>query len=217
MKTFVVIGLGQFGTAVALELSRLGHEVLALDEHEDAVQEIADEVTHAVTGDARDPAVLRALGVRNYDCAVVAVGGDIGGSALITLNLKEQGVKRVICKAQSDVHQKMLMKIGADRVVFPEYDMGLKVAQGLSSSSVLNFIELSEDYGIVETEPPASWRGRTIQELDVRARYKVTIIAVRRGEEEALTVAPGASFRLESGDAVVILGRTEDVNRLQDL
>ena len=217
MKTFVVIGLGQFGSAVALELSDLGHEVLALDEREEYVQEIADKVTHAVAGDARDPAVLRALGVRNYDCAVVAVGEDVGTSALITLNLKELGVKRVICKAQSSVHQKILEKIGADRVVFPEYDVGVKLAQGLSSSNVLNFIELSEDYGIVETKIPKEWSGRTIQELDVRARYKVTIIAVRRGEEEALTVAPGASFRLESGDAVVILGRTEDINRLQEL
>ena len=210
MKTFVVIGLGRFGSAVALELSELGHEVLALDERESYVQEIANKVTHAVAGDARDPAVLRALGVRNYDC-------DVGNSALITLNLKELGVKRVICKAQSDIHRKILEKIGADRVVFPEYDMGVKLAQGLSSSNVLNFIELSDDYGIVETKIPKSWSGKTIQELDVRARHKVTIIAVRRGEEEALTVAPGASFRLESGDAVVILGRTEDINRLQDL
>ena len=217
MKTFVVIGLGRFGSAVATELSSLGHEVLALDDSEENVEKVADKVTHAVTGDARDPAVLRALGVRNYDCAVVAVGVDVGTSALITLNLKELGVRQVICKAQSHVHRKVLEKIGADRVVFPEYEMGVKLAQGLSSSNVLNFIELSEDYGIVETKIPKEWSGRTIQELDVRARYKVTIIAVRRGEEEALTVAPGASFRLESGDAVVILGRTEDVNRLQDL
>ena len=217
LKTFVVIGLGQFGSAVALELSRLGHEVLALDEHEEYVQEVADQVTHAVTGDARDPAVLRSLGVRNYDCAVVAVGGDIGSSALITLNLKEQGVKQVICKAQSDVHQKMLMKIGADRVVFPEYDMGLKVAQGLSSSSVLNFIELSDDYGIVETEPPAAWRGRTIRELDVRAKYRVNLIAVRKEGAEDFNVTPGPDTRIEAGDTVVAVGRTEDINGLQDL
>ena len=217
LKTFVVIGLGRFGTAVATELSSLGHEVLALDDSEENVEKVADKVTHAVTGDARDPAVLRALGVRNYDCAIVAVGVDIGTSALVTLNLKELGVRRVICKAQSHVHRKVLEKIGADRVVFPEHEMGVKLAQGLSSSNVLNFIELRDDYGIVETKIPKSWSGKTIQELDVRARHKVTIIAVRRGEEEALTVAPGASFRLESGDAVVILGRTEDINRLQDL
>ena len=205
MKTFVVIGLGRFGSAVAV------------DEREDHVQRVAEKVTHAVTGDARDPSVLRALGVRNYDCAVVAVGDDIGNSALITLNLKEIGVKRVICKAQSHVHRKVLEKIGADRVVFPEHEMGVKLAQGLSSSNVLNFIELSEDFGIVETAVPKEWHYETIQNLDVRARYKVNIIAVRRGKDGALNVAPGASYVIEPGDAVVALGRTEDINHLQDL
>ena len=217
MKTFVVIGLGRFGTAVATELSSLGHEVLALDGSEENVQKVADRVTHAVTGDARDPAVLRALGVRNYDCAIVAVGDDVGNSALITLNLKELGVKQVICKAQSHVHRKVLEKIGADRVVFPEHEMGVKLAQGLSSSSVLNFIELSDDFGIVEIAIPREWQGKTIQELDVRNRYHVNIIAMRRGKSEELNVAPGASYVMENGDVAVTLGRTEDINRLQDL
>lgn len=217
MKTFVVIGLGRFGTAVATELSALGHEVLALDGEEENVQKVADQVTHAVTGDARDPAVLRALGVRNYDCAIVAVGDDVGNSALITLNLKDLGVKQVICKAQSHVHRKVLEKIGADRVLFPEHEMGVKLAQGLSSSSVLNFIELSEDYGIVEIAAPKVWLGKTLKELDVRARYHVNIIAIRRGSGEDLNIAPGADCRLESGDVAVTLGRNDDINRLQDL
>lgn len=217
MKTFVVIGLGRFGTAVATELCTLGHEVLAVDGREENVQAAADKVTHAVMGDARDPAVLKALGVRNYDCAIVAVGDDVGNSALITLNLKEIGVKEVIAKAQSHVHRKVLEKIGADRVVFPEHEMGVKLAQGLSSSNVLNFIELSEDFGIVETAVPKEWHYETIQNLDVRARYKVNIIAVRRGKDGALNVAPGASYVIEPGDAVVALGRTEDINHLQDL
>ena len=217
MKTFVVIGMGQFGTAVATELSALGHEVLALDGEEENVQKVADQVTHAVTGDARDPAVLRALGVRNYDCAIVAVGDDVGNSALITLNLKDLGVKRVICKAQSHVHRKVLEKIGADRVLFPEHEMGVKLAQGLSSSSVLNFIELSEDYGIVEIAIPRAWQGQTIRDLDIRARYHVNIIAIRRGAEGELNIAPGAEYQLESGDVVVTLGRNDDINRLQDL
>ena len=148
---------------------------------------------------------------------MVAVGDDIGNSALITLNLKEIGVKRVICKAQSHVHRKVLEKIGADRVVFPEHEMGVKLAQGLSSSNVLNFIELSEDFGIVETAVPKEWHYETIQNLDVRARYRVNIIAVRRGKDGALNVAPGASYVIEPGDAVVALGRTEDINHLQDL
>ena len=217
MKTFVVIGLGRFGNAVATELCTLGHEVLAIDADPEKVQKVVDLVTHAVTGDARDAAVLRALGVRNYDCAIVATGNDVGNSALITLNLKEVGVKQVVCKAQSHVHRKVLEKIGADRVIFPEHEMGLKLAQGLSSSNVLNFIELSEDFGIVETAVPKEWHYETIQNLDVRARYKVNIIAVRRGKDGALNVAPGASYVIEPGDAVVALGRTEDINHLQDL
>lgn len=217
MKTFVVIGLGRFGTAVAVELSELGHEVLAVDCVEERVQGVADQVTHAVSGDARDPAVLRTLGVRNYDCAVVAVGGDVGNSALITLNLKELGVERVICKAKSHVHRKVLEKIGADRVVFPEHEMGVKLAQGLSSSNVLNFIELSDDFGIVETAIPREWHNKTIRELNVRARYHVNIIAMRRSGSGELDVAPGPDYAMQPGDTAVALGRSEDVNRLQDL
>lgn len=219
MKTFVVIGLGRFGYAVATELSALGHEVLAIDSQEDNVQIIADQVTHAVVGDARDPAVLRAMGVRNYDCAVVAVGDDVGNSALITLNLKELGMKEVICKAQSHVHRKVLEKIGADRVVFPEHEMGVKLAQGLSSSNVFNFIEVSDDYGIVELAVPSSWRYHTIRELDVRNTFHVNIIAVRKGKTQDcdLDVAPGADYVLESGDHVVALGRSEAINLLHEV
>ena len=215
MKTFVVIGLGRFGTAIARELSALGHEVLAMDLAEDKVQRVADKVTHAVVGDARDINVLKALGVRNFDCAVVAMGSDVGNSALVTLNLKELGLKRVVCKAQSHVHQRVLEKIGADRVIFPEHEMGVKLAQGLSSSSVLNFIEFSEDYGIVELAIPRSWQGKTIRELDVRNAFHVNIIAVRKaGVPNSLDVAPGAKYILEAGDNVVAVGRSEDINRL---
>ncbi len=218
MKTFVVIGLGRFGTAVARELSALGHEVLAVDEDEEAVEKVADRVTHAVCGDARDAGVLKALGVRNYDCAVVAVGGDVGNSALITLNLKEQGIKEVVCKAQSHVHQRVLEKIGADRVIFPEHEMGVKVAQGLSSSNVLNFIEVSEDFGIVELEAPKSWLGKTVKELDIRNKHRVNVIAVRKAAQGGqLQVAPIAEYVLEQGDRVVALGRNEDTNLLHEV
>ncbi len=218
MKTFVVIGLGRFGTAIARELSALGHEVLAIDVAEEKVQRVADKVTHAVIGDARDINVLNALGVRNFDCAVVALGSDVGNSALITLNLKELGVKQVVCKAQSHVHQRVLEKIGADRVIFPEHEMGVKLAQGLSSSNVLNFIEFSEDYGIVELASPKSWHGKTIRELDVRNAFHVNIIAVRKADQPgALNVAPGAGCVLEAGDNVVAVGRSEDINRLHEV
>lgn len=218
MKTYVVIGLGRFGTAVATELCRLGHEVLAIDGSEDRIQNIADQVTHAVAGDARDPAVLRALGVRNYDCAIVAAADDVGSSALVTMNLKELGVKKVICKAQSHVHWKVLQKIGADMVVFPEYEMGMKLAQNLSSSNILNFIELSEDYGIVELAAPKSWQGHSIRELNVRAKYKVNLIAIRRnGNEHDLQMTPGADYVISPDDVIVTLGRYEDIDLLHEL
>ena len=218
MRTYVVIGLGRFGTAVATELCRLGHEVLAIDESEDRVQSISSQVTHAVAGDARDPAVLRALGVRNYNCAIVAVADDVGNSALITMNLKELGVRQVIAKAQSHVHQKVLQKIGADKVVFPEHEMGMKLAQNLSSSNILNFIELSDDFGIVELAVPKAWVGQSLRGLDVRAKYRVNIIAIRRGgDEHDLEVAPGADYVLAAGDVVVTLGRNEYIDRLHDL
>lgn len=218
MKTFVVIGLGRFGTSIARELSALGHEVLAIDVAEDRVQKVADKVTHAVIGDARDIQVLNALGVRNFDCAVVAMGSDVGNSALVTLNLKELGLKQVVCKAQSHVHQRVLEKIGADRVIFPEHEMGVKLAQGLSSSSVLNFIEFSEDYGIVELTCPKSWHGKTLRELDVRNAFHVNIIAVRKEDTpNTLNVAPGAACILEAGDNVIAVGRSEDINRLNEV
>lgn len=217
MKTYVIIGLGRFGTAVATELCGLGHEVLAIDDSEDRVQSIANLVTHAVSGDARDPAVLRALGVRNYDCAIVAVADDVGNSALITMNLKEIGVKEVIAKAQSHVHQKVLQKIGADKVVFPEHETGVKLAQHLSSSSILNFIELSDDFGIVELATPKAWQGHSLSELNVRARYGVNVIAIRKGESEDLEVAPGGDYVLGAGDVVVTLGRNEAISILHEL
>jgi trk system potassium uptake protein len=212
MKNFVVIGLGRFGTAVARELYELGNDVLGLDTNSENVENIADYVTHAVTGDGRDPEVLRALGVSDYDCAVVAVGSDVGSSALITMRLKEAGVPQVVCKAQSHVHQRLLEKIGADRVIFPEHEMGIKVAQGLARSNILNFIELSPEYGLVDVDLPRGWAGHTIRDLDIRAKYKVNVIAVRRGSD--FHVSPGADWIIIEGDKLVVLGADSDIAAL---
>ena len=208
MKNFVVIGLGRFGTAVARELYEVGNDVLGLDTNSENVENIADYVTHAVTGDGRDPEVLRALGVADYDCAVVAVGSDVGSSALITMRLKEAGVPQVVCKAQSHVHQRLLEKIGADRVIFPEHEMGIKVAR----SNILNFIELSPEYGLVDVDLPRGWAGHTIRDLDIRAKYKVNVIAVRRGSD--FHVSPGADWIMIEGDKLVVLGADSDIAAL---
>ncbi len=217
MKTFVVIGLGRFGRAVATELCKLGCEVMAIDAQEEPVQAIVEEVTHAACGDARDPEVLRALGVRNYQCAIVASGADVGTSALITLNLKELGLSQIICKAQSHTHRKVLEKIGADKVIFPEHESGVKLAQGLSFSNILNYIELSEDYSVMELQPPKSWLGRSILEMDVRNAYHVNVIAVRKPKTHEMMVAPGANYVMEAGDILVTLGRNADMDKLHDL
>lgn len=206
MKSYVVIGLGRFGTAVATELCAQGSEVLAIDTDQANVQAVADLVTHAVVADARDPGVLRSLGVRNFDCAVVAVGSDVGGSALITMLLKELEVPQVLCKAQSHVHRRVLEKIGADRVVFPEHEMGVKLAQGLTHSNILNFIELSEQYGIVEATPPRQWQGMTLKEVDVRRNFQVNIVAIRDDISGEMMVTPSGDYVMRETDTLFLLG-----------
>ncbi len=215
MKSFLIIGMGRFGASLAQELCELGNEVLAVDMQEELIQSVSPLVTHAVIADARDKEVLRELSPRSVDCAVVAIGNDIGSSALITLNLKELGVERVVAKAASHTHRKVLEKIGADRVVFPEYEMGTKLAHSLSSSNVLNFIELSEDASIVEIATPRNWVGKNLRELDVRNVYGVNVIALRRAGR--MLIAPGANEPLQASDVVVVLGQDKNVNRLQDL
>jgi trk system potassium uptake protein TrkA len=212
-KTYVVIGLGKFGMTVATRLYELGNEVLAIDCLAENVQRIENRVTYAVVGDARDEEVLRSLGVRNYDCAVVAMGSDLATSVVVTLNLKELGIPKILCKATDDVQKKALEKIGADRVVIPEREMGVKLAQALSSSSVLDYIELSNDCGIVEIPTPETWAGKTIRELNIRAKYGVNVIAYKR--DGAINVAPGGDYTLEEQDVLVVLGKTEQLAKLK--
>lgn len=213
-KSFLIVGLGRFGSSLALELCALGHEVLALDIRGEAVQPLADRVTHAVVGDARDPDVLSSIGARNFDCAVVAAGSDLGISALITLNLKELQGPKVVGKANSEVHAKVLKKIGADLVVFPEREMALRLAHSLASSDILNFIELSDEYSIVERMVPPEWVGKSIVQLDIRAKWKLTVIAVRTGEK--MNVAPDRDFVFQSPeDCLVVLGHNKDIDRLE--
>ena len=213
MKTYVVIGMGRFGTAVATRLYELGNEVLIIDMRTDCIQHIADRVTHAVTGDATDEDVLRALGVGNYDCAIVSIGSDLAASILVTLNLKDLGVPAVICKASDEGYKRALERVGADRVVIPEREMGVKLAQNLTSSSILDFIELSPDYGIAELSVPADWVGKSLRELNIRAKYGVTVLAFRK--EDRLNVQPGPEEPVGPGTVAIVLGSNEQLSRLQ--
>jgi len=214
-KQFAVIGLGRFGTSVAKTLTALGHEVLALDKNEHAVHDIMNEVTQAVQADAREEETLRALGVRNLDVAVVAIGDDLEANILITLMLKEIGIPYVVAKAQTAQHGKVLEKIGADKIVYPEKDMGIRLANNLIRTNVMDFIELSLDYSIFEIIAPSKFVNKSIGELNLRAVYKINVVAIKRGIDQ-IVIAPGANAVVEEKDIMVIVCNKKALSKLPD-
>ncbi len=214
-KQFIVIGLGRFGQSVAKTLFQMGYDVLAVDEDEDAVQEIADSVTHAVQMDATDEYALRTLGIRNFDIAVVSIGTNIQSSIMVTLNLKEAGIKKVVAKATNEMHAKLLNKIGADRVVLPELDMGIRVAHNLVSANILDVIELSPDYSIVEVTAPTQWYDKDIKTIDARAKYGINIMAIKTMDD--INVSPRASDLIREGDVLVVIGAIDDLSKIESL
>ena len=195
MKSYIVVGLGRFGTEVARQLCALGGEVLAVDSNEELVNQISNDVTHAVVADARDKSVLRAL--------------------LATMNLKELGVPKIVCKAHDETHRQVLLKLGADEVVIPEKENAARLARSLSSPNVLEYIELSEEYGIIEVPAPKRWLDKTLKELNVRAKLGVNIIAVERGSK--IDVSPAADYRIMEGDIMVVLGDADALSTVQKL
>ena len=217
MKSFLVIGLGRFGAAVAQELSALGQEVLALDIDAENVQHIADQVTQAIQGDAQDEAVLRSVGARNFDCCVVAVGADMEASILITMMLKEMGAKKIIAKAMTPIHARVLERVGADRVVLPEIDMGQRLAQRLARTNVVDYIGVSDEFSIVEIHPPRSWVGNSLGKLGVRAKHQINVLAIRHGEGGQVDVNPQPDKVIGPDDLLIVIGTNEQVNSVVEL
>ena len=215
MKSYIVIGLGRFGSEVARQLCAQGCEVLAMDTGSEQVQRVANDVTHAVVGDARDKEVLRALGARNFDCAIVAIGNSLADSVLATMNLKELGLPKVVCKAHDETHRQVLRKLGADQVVIPEQEQAVRLAKSLATPNVLDFIELSEDCGIIEVPAPKAWVGKNLRELNVRAKLGVNIIAIRRGED--INVSPSPEDPIAPKDVMVVLGDSAALKAVQKL
>ncbi len=214
-KQFVVIGLGRFGITVAKTLYSLGHDVLALDNDEDKVQEIADYVTHSAQVDATDENALKSLGIRNFDVAVVTIGGNIQGSVMATLLVKELGIEYIVAKAHNDLHAKVLNKIGADRVVLPEKDMGIRVAHNLVSASILDYIELSPDHSIMELKVLKEWVGKNLTELGLRSVHNINVIAIKR--ENNINISPINKESLKIDDIIIAIGYNEDLKRLEEL
>ncbi|MBR7553523.1 potassium channel family protein [Allobacillus sp. GCM10007491] len=212
-KLYGVIGLGRFGGSVCLELAREGFEVLALDRDEDRVNEFKDIATHAVIGDSMDEQTLIDLGFKNIDHVIVAIGDNVHASILTTLILEELGIKRITVKAQNDYHEKILNKIGADHVVHPERDMGKRIAHSIVSSNILDYIELSDEYSVVEVKVGSKMNDKTIQELDVRARFGCNIVAIKRGKD--VNVSPMADEVLKLGDILIVIGSDKDISRFE--
>lgn len=215
MKSYIVVGLGRFGSQVARELCRLGCEVLAMDVDGELVSQIAGDVTHAVVGDGQDKGVLRALGAADFDCAIVAIGDDLAASVLTTMNLKELGIPHIICKAHDVTHRRVLEKLGANRVVIPEQEHADRLARSLSSPNVLDYIELSDDYGIIEVPAPKSWSGKNLRELNIRAKLGVNVLAIRR--DGRINVSPAADFAIAEADILVVLGDSMALKKVQKL
>ena len=215
MKSYIVIGLGKFGSQAAKRLCELGCEVLAIDRNGELVQPISNLVTQAVVGDARDKEVLRALGAKDFECAIVAIGDNLADSVLATMNLKELGVPYIVCKASDETHRQVLMKLGADKVVIPEQEHADRLAKNLSSPNVLDYIELSDECGIIEIPAPKGWQGKSLKELNVRAKLGVNIIAIKQGSK--INVSPAADYRIEEADIMVVLGDTAALTAVQKL
>ncbi|KXS48128.1 MAG: trk system potassium uptake protein TrkA [Halanaerobium sp. 4-GBenrich] len=214
MKQFVVVGLGRFGVSVATTLAENGHDVLAIDRDPEKVQAISGDVTHAVEADATDEEALKTLGVRNFDVAVVSIGDNVSANILCTLILKELGVPYVIVKAPDKLHGKVLSKVGADRIVYPERDMGVRIAQNLISSNVLDYIEFAPEYGVIEILASDNMIGKTLKELELRASFDVNVMAIKRGDQ--LYISPGAEDKIEIGDKLVLMGKNENLDKMRD-
>jgi len=208
-KQYAVIGMGRFGSSVAQSLSKMGYEVLAVDASEARIQMISHTVTHAIQADSTDEEAMRAIGMRNFDVVVVAIGQDIQASIMTTLLLKEMNVGMIIVKAQNELHGKVLTKIGADKIVFPERDMGLRVAHNLISPNILDHIELSDDYSIVEIRATSQMVGKNLRDLDIRARHRCNVMGIKT--DNKMNIAPHAEDLIRAGDVLVVVGKNSDL------
>jgi hypothetical protein len=208
---FFVAGLGRFGESVAVTLDRMGYDVMAMDKDEDVVQDLSDQLGYVVCADASDEKNLNAIGAGNADVAVVAIG-DLSASLLTTLLLKDMGVKRIVVKALDELHGKMLQKIGADKIVYSEKEMGIRVAHNLTSPGIVDYIEMNNNITVVTIHIPEEWVGKTLIDLDVRRKYHITVVAIRRQTENFINPRP--DMVMQAGDMLVILGDTSSIKEI---
>ena len=207
-KQYLVIGLGRFGSAVATTLQQQGMEVLAIDKNMECVEDHRSLLTEVVCADAMEMSVLEQVGASNFETAIVTIGGDVTASGTVTMLLKELGVKNVIVKSYDAFHGRMLTKLGADKIVFPERDMGQRIAHNLVSEKIMDFIELSPDYSLMEMRPYPEWIGKTLGELNLRAQHRINVVAVRSGEE--VNGLPDMHTCIRAGDVMLVVTDTAE-------
>lgn len=212
-KRFAVIGLGRFGASVARVLNDMGQQVLAVDNNADRVDALAPMLSHIVRADSTDPASLKSLRIWEYDVVVVAIGDDVEASVITCLNCRDLGVQMLVAKAQDDAHGRVLERLGVDRTVYPQRDMGSRVAHNIVAGGIIDFVRLSDKYGMADLEAPVPLCGHTLQELDLPNRYGLNVVTIKRGKR--MMVSPGPAERIQKGDVIVVIGDAEGVNRLQ--
>jgi trk system potassium uptake protein TrkA len=214
MKQFAVIGLGRFGSSIAKVLYSAGHEVLAVDKDIERVQSIKEDVTHAYQMDVTSESAIKELGLNNFDAVIVAIASDLESSILITLTAKELGAKYVVSKARSESHAKVLSKIGADKIVLPERDMAERIAHNIMSTNILDYIELSPDYSIIEASALGEWINKSLGQLDMRRRYGVNVLAIKHGEK--INVFPKAEDIITKEDIIIAVGHNDDLDKIKN-
>ena len=215
MKQFAVIGLGNFGYYLATQLYKKGNDVLAIDKKPNLVQEIKDSVNQAIVADATDRKALETMGLEQMDAAVVCIGSVLSNSILATLNLKDIGVKRVLAKALSEEHGRILYKIGASEVFFPEKDLALSLAERIHNPNMIEYLPFLEGYSIIELSPPKDFIGKSLRDLDLINRIGIQIIAVKEVIQDRLNLIPTAKFVIKDSDILIMLGPNESLEKLK--
>lgn len=214
IKEYMIIGCGRFGKAVAITLADLGHDVLVIDKDEDTINDISTKVTHAVVGDVMVEGTLESLGIHNIDECIVAMGSNFEASLMSTVVAKENNVKTVIVKVRDKIHGNIVKKVGADRVIIPEKDSGIRLAYNISTSNILDYIELSDDFSIMEIKSPSLWVGKSLSELDIRNNFGVTVVAIKEEEINDININPKPSYVFQDTDIILVLGEYKKIESI---
>lgn len=214
-KQFLVIGAGRFGSSVARSLYKQGHDVMVMDNDEEKVQQYSNEVTNAVKADASSESCLEAIDVKHFDTVVLAIGDDMQASIMAAILLIELKAKRIVAKARTELHGKVLDKVGVNQVVFPERDMGQKLARSLIAPTIIDMIELSDDYSVVEVNAPENMVGKSLKQINLRARYGISIIALRRNNGNKTIISPVAEEIINKEDIIVAIGENRCLKKME--